>query len=161
MKVFQLILLSMVIVSGCNSSSYQIIENNFTEPFGGKETIRYQIRNVSIAGVGSQYKGQKGGSVSISMEINHNCIDCQGAINQIIVGIGGQEKAQACVWTGMQSSGGWQTVNFELQLPQQAGIYYLRSRYAQDYTCQKALGWWKVDRPQGPTSNIGVFDLSK
>lgn len=159
MKTFQLFLMTILIVSGCNSVLYENIQQNFTEPFGGRETNRYQIRNVSIEGVGNQYKGQTGSSVSISMEINHNCIDCGGAINQIIAGIGGEAKAQVCVWQGMQSSGGWEIVKFELQLPQKSGIYYLRSRYAQDYTCDRAMGWWKVDRPQGPTENIGVFDL--
>ena len=158
MRIFQIVLLPVLIVLGC-TSSYQAIENNFTEPYGGKTTIRYQIRNVSIAGNSNQYKGQKGANVKVSMEINHNCIDCRGAINQIIVGIGGEEKAQACVWSGMQSSGGWEIVNFKIQLPQKKGIYYLRSRYAQAYTCANSLGWWKVDRPQGPNENIGVFDV--
>ena len=93
------------------------------------------------------------------MEINHNCLDCGGAVNQIIIGLGGGKEAQACVWSGMQSSGGWESVNFEIKLPHKKGVYYLRSRYAQAYNCSNSLGWWKVDLPEGPKINIGVFDI--
>ena len=97
------------------------------------------------------------------MEIMHDCQKCGNAINQIIVGIGGEEKAQACVWNGFQSSNGWKTVAYTLKVPKKKGVYYVRNRYAQAYRCGDALeGWWKIDRPEGPTSdsNIGVIVVS-
>jgi len=37
-------------------------------------------------------------------------------------------------------------------------VYYIRTRYAQAYTGQDALKWWKVDRSHGPQeeANIGA-----
>ncbi|MBD2613864.1 formylglycine-generating enzyme family protein [Nostoc punctiforme FACHB-252] len=93
------------------------------------------------------------------MEINHDCPECGTAINQIIVGIAGENQAQACVWIGGSTSNGWQTVSFSLNIPYTPGVYYIRTRYAQAYNSEDALGWWKVDRPDGPTeaANIGAI----
>lgn len=68
----------------------------------------------------------------------------------------------------------WVKVKFSIKVPNKKGNYYIRARYAQDYVGtvlteegrkikqpnpSKALGWWKVDRPNGPTekSNIGLI----
>ena len=91
----------------------------------------------------------------------HDCPEYGGAINQILEEIGGEPEAQSCVWNGGQSSNGWQTVEFELEVPNEPGIYYVRTRYAQAYDCSTALGWWLIDRPNGPTSeaNIGYIQV--
>jgi hypothetical protein len=90
------------------------------------EEDRFIVRNLNIEDQGDAVWLKSGGTVSATMEINHNCPKCGLAINQIIVGIAGENKAQA-------------------------------------YNCQDALGWWKIDRPNGPTSesNIGVVIVTK
>ena len=48
----------------------------------------------------------RGGEFPVSMDILHDCTSCGNAINQVIVGIGGEERAQISVWNGKQRSGG-------------------------------------------------------
>jgi hypothetical protein len=117
------------------------------------------VRNVRLAGQGPSITVSNGGVVEGTMEIQHNCPGCGGAINQVIVGLGGEAQAQQCVWNGGSHSRGFETVRFQLVIPNQPGTYEVRVRYAQAYSCQQgALGWWRVDRPAGPDarSNIGV-----
>lgn len=121
------------------------------------EMGRFTTSALKLNNQGHAIVVNQGGIIQASMEINHYCPSCGGAINQIIVGLGGEDQAQVCVWNGGQSSGGWLTVSFSLNIPDKPGVYYIRTRYAQAYTCNDALAWWQVDRPDGPTSasNIG------
>jgi DNA-binding NarL/FixJ family response regulator len=176
----------------------QEIPEVFVEGFGGSPSnFRFKIRNVNINNQGNVITVSRGGEFPVSMDILHDCTLCGNAINQVIVGIGGEERAQISVWNGKQRSGGpvmvvnrgtpvqalaednpgsaeWVTVYFNISVPDQPGIYYLRTRYAQDYQgnlftaagreyeqeiFQKVLDWWKVDRPNGPEpeSNIGAI----
>jgi hypothetical protein len=130
----------------------------FTEAYGGGTGIRFQVRNLNLDEQGNAIWLKGGGEINATIEINHDCRECGNAINQIIVGIGGESAAQACVWSGQQSSNGWQPASFSLKVPSAVGTYKIRTRYAQAYTCDDALGWWTVDRPDGPTaaSDIGV-----
>ena len=124
-----------------------------------QEPGRFVVRNVRLAGQGPSITVSNGGVVEGTMEIQHNCPGCGGAINQVIVGLGGEAQAQQCVWNGGSHSRGFETVRFQLVIPNQPGTYEVRVRYAQAYSCQQgALGWWRVDRPAGPDarSNIGV-----
>lgn len=180
----------------------QLIHNYFTEDFGGPQPgFRYKVRNVSLNGKGNQLYVKAGQLVPVTMEILHDCISCGNAVNQVIVGLGGEPKAQVSVWNGKQRSGGplmvvntgsnvealaednpgpseWVKVYFRIKIPEHKGFYYLRSRYAQDYVGKlmtaeakdrlqaddsKALGWWQVDRPDGPgpRSNIGLFMVTE
>ncbi|MDA0902027.1 MAG: hypothetical protein O3B09_01275 [Proteobacteria bacterium] len=139
------------------SVTHQSVNGVFVEKFGGGKYNRYITKNLNINNLGKNILVEEGGSFKMSLEIFHSCPECRGAINQIIVGLAGEDKAQKCIWIGGQSSNGWQTVNFRLNIPNQKGVYYIRTRYAQAYNCQDALSWWKVDRPNGPKeeSNIG------
>ncbi len=134
------------------------IKDVFVEKFGGGSGIRYSVRDLKLNGEGNNIRLAQGGQVKATLEINHDCRECGGAINQIIVGLAGEDRAQACVWNGGQSSRGWQTVSFTLRIPQAPGSYEVRTRYAQAYNCKDAIGWWKIDRSQGPgeQSTIGV-----
>ncbi|MEH2180723.1 hypothetical protein [Nostoc sp.] len=79
-----------------------------------------------------------------------------GSINQIIVGIGGQYNAQACIYNGSTQGSGSST--FTLTAPNVPGIYYIRFRYAQAYGCQQgALGWWRIDKVPTAEANIGII----
>ena len=133
----------------------------FTEPYD-KSNIRFKVRNLNLDNQGNALFVRQGGRIKATMEILHDCHECGTAINQIIVGIGDEQEAQACVWNGLQSSNGWKTVAFTLRVPEAVGVYYVRTRYAQAYRCGEALGWWRIDRPNGPTakSNIGVIAVS-
>ena len=124
-----------------------------------QEPGRFVVRNVRLAGQGPSITVSNGGVIEGTMEIQHNCPGCGGAINQVIVGLGNEPQAQQCVWNGGAQSRGFETVRFQLVIPNQPGTYEVRVRYAQAYSCQQgALGWWRVDRPQGPDarSNIGI-----
>ncbi|MDA0782360.1 MAG: hypothetical protein PQ612_07475 [Rickettsiales bacterium] len=180
------------------------INDVFVEPFGcpagsSKEDcgIRYKVRNVNISGEGNVVYLESGGLFHVTMEILHDCDFCGNAINQIIVGLSSDEKAQISVWNGKKRSGGvmkivnpktpvasfaednnieaeWVKVYFVIDVPNKKGVYYLRTRYSQAYTGNvlthenshaeqevaiEPLGWWKVDRLNGPSSksNIGAF----
>jgi len=136
----------------------QLVLDMFTEDFGGpKPGFRYKIRNLSIEGAGNIFQAEPGSEVEIEMEVLHDCISCGNAINQIIVGISSDDKAQVSVWNGKKRSGGgvkivnagakieclaednsgeaeWVKVKFCLKMPEKSGIYYIRSRYSQAYT---------------------------
>jgi hypothetical protein len=178
------------------NKKYEKIYNEFTESFGGGIGIRYKVKNVRIENSNNIFHSKEGGVFNITMEVLQNCPECGNAVNQILVGLAGEEKAQVCVWNGKNFSGGsvltvnadseyealaedneypeWVEVFFQIKIPNKKGEYYIRTRYAQDYignlltkeglkikqkSPKNALGWWKVDRPNGPDSgsNIGLI----
>lgn len=127
----------------------------FTEPYGNG-SMRFRIRRVAIEGQGNVAQRRSGGPVRVSFELLHDCAACGNAINQVIVGLAGEEQAQVSVWNGKQRSGGglrvvnagsratalaednpgpaqWVRVSFTLSIPDRPGTYFIRARYAQDY----------------------------
>jgi WD40 repeat protein/energy-coupling factor transporter ATP-binding protein EcfA2 len=79
------------------------------------------------------------------------------AINQIIVGIAGQNSAQACIYNalGIKGSG---SSKFTLIAPNEPGIYYIRFKSAGAYGCdQGAIKWWRVDGEPTSEANIGAI----
>ena len=166
------------------------------EPYGGGTGFRFKIRNVTIDGRGDRVRVRGGGSHALCFDVLHDCAECGNAVNQVIVGLAGQDRAQASVWNGKRRSGGgprvvnpgtdvealaednpgpaeWVSVSCDIVVPGQPGTYSVRARYAQAYQGRlltaegrkvpqpeypDALGWWKVDRPDGPgpESAIGV-----
>ena len=167
------------------------------EPYGGGKGIRFRIRDVRIDGRANVVRVRGGGSHEVSFDLLHDCSECGNAVNQVIVGLAGQERAQASVWNGKQRSGGgvrvvnagtrvealaednpgpaeWVNVSCDLVVPDEPGVYSVRARYAQAYQgrlmtvegraipqpeYEDVLGWWKVDRPEGPgpESAIGTI----
>ncbi|MDQ0779815.1 hypothetical protein QF026_008281 [Streptomyces aurantiacus] len=161
------------------------------------EPSRFRIRDVKIDDQGAVVTVQGGGSHQLSFDVLHDCPGCGNAVNQVIVGLAGQDRAQASVWNGKQRSGGglkvvnagthvealaednpgpaqWVNVSCDLVVPDELGVYSIRARYAQAYQgrlmttegraiqqpeYQDVLGWWKVDRPEGPgpESAIGTI----
>lgn len=128
----------------------------FTEPYGGGSGFRFKIRRVKINNQGKVVTVTKGGELPVTMEMLHDCESCGNAVNQVIVGLGGEKRAQLSVWNGKQRSGGpalvvnpgtslaapaednpgpaeWVKVYFTIRVPNRPGVYYLRARYAQDY----------------------------
>ena len=167
------------------------------EPYGGGTGFRFKIRNVRIDGQGDTVHVRGGGAHELSFDVLHDCRECGNAVNQVVVGLAGQDRAQASVWNGKQRSGGglkvvnpgtdveamaednpgpakWVNVSCDIVVPEQPGTYSIRARYAQAYQgrlmtaegrgipqpeYQDVLGWWKVDRPDGPgpESTIGTI----
>ncbi len=132
-----------------------VIPPLFVEPYGNTGS-RFSIRNVSIEDQGSVVERRAGGPVGVSFELLHDCPACGNAVNQVIVGLAGEERAQVSVWNGKQRSGGgvrvvnpgsrlsalaedntnaaqWVRVRFQLTIPDRPGNYYIRARYAQDH----------------------------
>jgi len=140
-----------------NSITNQPINKFFVEKFGGGEYIRYIAHNLNINNFGNNLLVEEGGSFKMSLKIFYSCQECGGAINQIIVGLAGENKAQKCIWIGGKSSDGWKKIDFRINVPNKKGVYYIRTGYAQANNCKDALSWWKIDRPNGPEaeSNIG------
>ncbi len=172
-------------------------DTEMVEPYGGGTGFRFKIRNVKIDGQADVVHVRGGGSHNVTFDVLHDCWECGNAINQVIVGLAGQDRAQASVWNGMQRSGGglkvvnagthvealaennpgpaeWVNVSCDLAVPDEPGVYSVRARYAQAYQgrlmtvegraisqpeYEDVLGWWKVDRPEGPgpESTIGTI----
>ena len=133
------------------------IAEEFTEPYVGGSGFRFKVRNVVIENEGPIYRTAKGGAVNITMEILHDCESCGNAVNQMIVGLAGEDTAQVSVWNGKQRSGGdlkvvnrghqdkqcvcedndgqaaWVRVFYTINVPDRPGKYFLRTRYAQDW----------------------------
>ncbi|XKK61563.1 hypothetical protein HFP71_00745 [Streptomyces sp. ARC32] len=42
----------------------------------------------------------------MSFDVLHDCSECGNAVNQVIIGLAGQDRAQASVWNGKRRSGG-------------------------------------------------------
>lgn len=167
------------------------------EAYGGGAGFRFKIRNVRIDGGADVVHVRGGGSHEVSFDVLHDCSACGNAVNQVIVGLAGQDRAQASVWNGKQRSGGgvkvvnpgtrvqalaednpgpaeWVNVSCDIVVPGEPGVYSVRARYAQAYQgrlmtaegravpqpeYEEVLGWWKVDRPDGPgpESTIGTI----
>lgn len=135
------------------------IHTEFTETFDPDQGIRYKIRNVKLEGTLEPVAAVPSGApVHVSLELLHDCPACGNALNQVIVGWGGEKTAQLCIWNGFQRSGGeptkvhavglhgedgyslgeanpneaeWVTIEFTIIAPTTPGKYDLRTRYAQ------------------------------
>ncbi|MFN6525412.1 NACHT and WD repeat domain-containing protein [Nostoc sp. ChiSLP03a] len=97
-----------------------------------------------------------GEKINGSTNYIYDCPECDlKAVNQIIVGIVGQNSAQACIYDQRGSKGAGSST-FTLTAPSEPGIYYIRFRYAQARRCQQgALGWWRVNNEPTAEANIG------
>jgi len=127
------------------------------DPF--HEGGRFTVQNLNLGGQGNMLVIPEGGRVSATLDVNHDCRGCGAAVNQVIVGLAGEPRAQACIWSGGARSGGWQSTRFSLAVPDEPGVYEVRVRYAQARSCRDAAAWWRTDRPHGPgaASTIGVI----
>lgn len=127
------------------------------DPF--HERGRFTVKDLRLGPDGHTLIAERGGRVSATLDLNHDCRSCGGASNQVIVGLAGEPTAQACVWNGGARPTGWRNVRFDLDVPDVPGVYEVRVRYAQARSCRDALSWWRADRPNGPTgaSTIGVI----
>ena len=124
------------------------------------ETGRFMTRNLRLNGGGNSLVVAHGGNVVGTLELKQRCHDCPpNGRNQIIIGLGGDAQAQACIWNGGPRSKGWEAARFALDVPDVPGVYEVRVRDAQAGSCRDAPRWWNVDRPGGPTgdSTIGVI----
>ena len=104
--------------------------------------------NVAVVAPGAQAQG--------ATAYVYDCPNCAaGSINQVILGIGGQDRAQACIYNGPIRGQG--NASFTLTAPTEPGTYFVRFRYAQAFNCQDALRWWTVDGAPPEQANIGAI----
>ncbi len=177
------------------------IHTTFTEWFTSKtEGVRYKIRNVKLVATNDVVGAfHPGAPVEVSLELLHDCPKCAGAFNQVIAGWAGEKTARISIWNGMQRSGGgthwtltrdtgvkvlaennsgpaeWVTIKFVIPAPSKAGVYDLRTRYAQAWggalhtleantmkqnTYSPVLKWWTVDRPAGPNADATIARIA-
>ncbi|TNF28311.1 MAG: DUF4476 domain-containing protein [Deltaproteobacteria bacterium] len=122
------------------------------------EPGRFMTRNLQLNGGGNSLVVERGGQVVGTLDIKQRCERCGPGANQIIVGLAGDTRAQACVWNGGARSRGWESVRFALQVPDVPGIYEVRVSGAQAKSCRGAEQWWTRGggAPNGD-STIGVI----
>ncbi|MFJ6982952.1 MULTISPECIES: hypothetical protein [unclassified Streptomyces] len=120
------------------------------------EPSRFTIRDVRIDGRGDVVTVRRGGAYEVRFALLHDCGGCGNAINQVIVGLAGEDRAQASVWNGKQRSGGglrvvnsatpvealaednpgpaeWVEIACDIVVPDAPGVHEIRARYAQAY----------------------------
>lgn len=186
------------------ANTSQLVANQRRRPAERVEPIpstfgnqRFSVKNVKVGLHGQVATVAAGAIVNVTMDLKHDCASCGNAVNQVIVGLGGEARAQVSVWNGKQRSGGgvrvvnggtrvealcednsgaaqWVGVKYQIQAPRDPGVYYIRTRYAQAYrgnlrtaaalkrnqpVFQKVLGWWRVDRPNGPRADANIGAL--
>jgi len=116
------------------------------------------INDVRINGGGNTLVGATPGqSVQVAVDyLIFQDTTCPGCIDQILIGIGA--SALGCVYNGGPSSSGTLgTGTLNIMAPAMKGVYYLRWRYGQDYSC--APIWWTEGVTPGHPQNIGVITV--
>lgn len=107
-----------------------------------------------------------GEEVNASTFYSYSCPGCkEGSLNQIIIGIIDLDakEAEACIYHGGIYGGGQKS--FTLTAPalkpkELPKSYYVGFRYAQDYTCDKALKWWQgMDGIPFNRSAVGIINV--
>ncbi|MBD1899894.1 CHAT domain-containing protein [Trichocoleus sp. DQ-A3] len=80
----------------------------------------------------------------------------EGTINQILLGINNDKRAQACINAGSVVSKGDEF--FKLTAPKEPGVYYVRFRYAQEFGCnERAKDWWTMGGVPDEKTNVGII----
>ncbi|MEL6332197.1 MAG: TIR domain-containing protein [Cyanobacteria bacterium J06626_26] len=114
-----------------------------------------RLSEFALNGEGNTIAAAPGEVINVSTNYRYDCPSCEGgAINQIIVGIAGENAAQTCIYDGFSEAEGAST--FTLTAPETPGRYDIRFRYAQAFGCEEgALGWWRVDGEPTAAATIG------
>ncbi|MEO0867366.1 MAG: WD40 repeat domain-containing protein, partial [Cyanobacteria bacterium J06642_11] len=120
-----------------------------------------QLNNLTLNNQGNRISATPGEVIDVSTQFIYDCPTCDaGSINQIIVGIAGEDAAQSCIYDGGLQATGENT--FTLKAPAEPGQYYIRFRAAQAYGCEEgALGWWRVDGEPTANANIGLITVTQ
>ena len=120
-----------------------------------------KLSNFTLNNEGNFIIATPGEKIDASANYIYNCSECQeGSLNQIIVGIAGENIAQACIYNACIYNGDIQgsgSSKFTLTAPNEPGIYYIRFRYAQAEIRKKALGWWRIGGKPTSKANIGLI----
>lgn len=107
-------LIASVLALACATTWSQgvvpVIAPGFIEKYEGTPGFRFMLRNVRLEGQGNVIELPAGGTVSVTMELLHDCRACGNAVNQVIVGLAGEPRrrcrsgtasgaaAAACAW---------------------------------------------------------------
>lgn len=130
-----------------------IYPNSPTVTYGQVALLGFNLNNS-----GNKITVRPGEIIPATAMYLYYCPVCQiGSINQIIVGIAG-EGAQACLYNGSIEAQG--AANFTLKAPQKPGMYQVRFRYAQAYSCQEAIKyWWNVDHAPTAQATVAIITV--
>lgn len=130
-----------------------IYPNSATVTYGQVALLGFNLNNS-----GNKITVRPGEIIPTTAMYLYYCPVCQmGSINQIIVGIAG-EGAQACLYNG--SIEGQGAATFILKAPQKPGMYQVRFRYAQAYSCQEAIKyWWNVDHAPTAQATVAIITV--
>jgi len=134
----------------------------FTTPPNQATYNHVTLSQFTLNNKGNVVTAAPGEKISVSANYTFDYPEGQpGAINQIIVGIAGENSAQACIADNIHLKGSGSN-KFTLTAPNQSGAYYIRFRSAGAYRCEQgALGWWRVDDEPTAEANIGAIVVEK
>lgn len=137
----------------------QILMPTVSLPVSSSDSgIPITINSVSIKGGGNAINVAKGEQVLVDVGFTiTQHVDCPYCVDQILVGLAPNSPA-GCVYDGVPSSSGTTgSGTVTITAPTTPGLYFLRHRYAQDYSCN--LTWWTQDSTPDASKNIGVINV--
>jgi hypothetical protein len=109
---------------------------------GGSNTLVAAVRGQSI-------------QIAVNYTITQSST-CPSCIDQILIGL--QTGPLGCVFDGIPSGTGTSgTGLLNITAPDAPGVYYVRFRYAQAFSCDP--GWWTVDWTPSDAQNIAVITV--
>ena len=122
-------------------------------------SMKYVLSDVKInAKQTNKVSVSSGGTYTISANFIEFCKYCgDDSLNQIIIGLSKDLKAQACIWNGSSNSNGVVQQSIKITVPDEEGIYYIRAMHTQDYTCSSALSKWDANKAE----NIGYIIVDR
>ncbi len=116
------------------------------------------IRDVRLNGGGNTLVAASPGQ-SIQLAVDYTITQsstCPGCIDQILIGF--QTGPLGCAYDGIPSGSGTSgTGVLNITAPTSPGVYYLRFRYAQAFSCDTS--WWTVDATPNDAHNIAVITV--
>ncbi len=116
------------------------------------------VRDVRLNGGSNTLVGAvQGQSIQIAVDYTiTQSSTCPSCIDQILIGL--QTGPLGCVFHGIPSGAGTSgTGILNITAPMTPGVYYLRFRYAQAFSCDP--GWWTVDGAPNDAHNIAIITV--
>jgi hypothetical protein len=121
-------------------------------------SVPITIRDVRLNGGGNALvAASRGQAIQVAVDYTiTQSSTCPGCIDQILIGF--QTGPLGCVYDGIPSGSGTSgTGVLNITAPTSPGVYYLRFRYAQAFSCD--TNWWTVDGAPTDAHNIAVITV--
>ncbi|QRO01412.1 RICIN domain-containing protein [Archangium violaceum] len=116
------------------------------------------IRDVRLNGGSNTLVGaSRGQMIQVAVDYTITQIStCPSCIDQILIGL--QTGPLGCVFDGIPSGSGTSGTGFlGITAPTTPGVYYLRFRYAQAFSCDTS--WWTSEATPNDAHNIAVITV--